>query len=164
MIAEQKLKLKLEKNEFAKEIVELLGLIVVANKISVNTQKIQAITDISIPFESDSLRSFLRLTEYYCLSIKWFADLSANIYSETSKNRTLVWSTKMQDAFDSSKLNLSSSLVLALPNLEVLIIVETDASSFAIGTILYQKQSNGKIHPIQYASRIMNAMEKLYYI
>lgn len=40
--------------------------------------------------------------------------------------------------------------------------VETDASATAIGDVLAQKQDDGKVRPIQFASRTMNAAEKNY--
>lgn len=41
-------------------------------------------------------------------------------------------------------------------------VVETDSSSFAIGAILSQRDDNGKVHPILFASRAMNTAEQYY--
>lgn len=67
----------------------------------------------------------------------------------------------MEDAFDSLKLKLKSP-VLTLPELEAPFIVKTYALSVAVGNILSQKQPVGKIHPVQYESRNMNAAESNY--
>ena len=41
-------------------------------------------------------------------------------------------------------------------------ILETDASYVGLGAVLSQKQGNGKVHPIAYASRSMDVHEKKY--
>ena len=56
---------------------------------------------------------------------------------------------------------LNTAPVLAFPEFDLLFIVETDASSRAVGAVLAQKQE-GSIHPIQYTSRSLNSAEKNY--
>ena len=41
--------------------------------------------------------------------------------------------------------------------------METDASDKGLGAVLSQKQSDGRYHPIAYASRIMNETEQRYH-
>ena len=41
--------------------------------------------------------------------------------------------------------------------------METDASGKGLGAVLLQKQSDGRYHPIAYASRIMNETEQRYH-
>lgn len=43
--------------------------------------------------------------------------------------------------------------VLAYPNLEKAYTLETDASIKGLGAILSQRQQDGKLHPVAYASR-----------
>lgn len=41
-------------------------------------------------------------------------------------------------------------------------LMETDASTKAIGSVLFQKREDGRSHPIQFSSRTMNDTEKRY--
>ena len=41
-------------------------------------------------------------------------------------------------------------------------ILETDASSFGLGAVLAQKQEDGQVHSVAYASRTLNPQEKNY--
>lgn len=55
----------------------------------------------------------------------------------------------MQEEFNSLKLKPKTSPVLGFPNFEILVIVETDATSIAVGAVLPQKQEDGTAHTIQ---------------
>ena len=48
------------------------------------------------------------------------------------------------------------------PNLKSEFIWETDASCLGLGVILSQKQMDGKLHPVSYASRALSPVEKNY--
>ena len=58
------------------------------------------------------------------------------------------WTKLTQEAFESLKKKLSSTLVLNLPNFTQEIQVETDASRQGIGAVLSQRR-----HPIAYFSQ-----------
>ena len=57
-----------------------------------------------------------------------------------------------------------SAPVLAYPQFgsEVEFVLETDASYVGLGAVLSQKQGNGDVHPIAYASRSLDTHEKNY--
>ena len=59
---------------------------------------------------------------------------------------------------------LVTAPVLAYPQFqsEHLFILETDASTEGLGAVLAQQQSDGKVHPIAYASRSLNPHERNY--
>ena len=68
----------------------------------------------------------------------------------------------MQKAFEAIQSALCNPPVLAYPDFEKEFIVVTDASEKALGSVLSQKDSHGREHPIQYASRCLNEPEKNY--
>ena len=53
--------------------------------------------------------------------------------------------------------------ILSFPNFSKPFLLETDASGKGLGAVLSQKQSDGRYHPIAYASRIMNETEQRYH-
>ena len=68
----------------------------------------------------------------------------------------------MRKAFQNLKQRVTSPPLLALPKFEEPLVVETDASSVAVGAVLDQKKEDKKVHPIQYASRRMTGTERHY--
>ena len=80
----------------------------------------------------------------------------------TRKGVHFRWSTECQQAFETLKSLLITSPVLAYPKVEKPFILETDASILGLGAILSQRQSDGQVHPVAYASRSLNQAERNY--
>ena len=55
--------------------------------------------------------------------------------------------------FDALKKLLTTAPVLSFPQFDKLFILETDASGLGLGAVLAQRQGNGAVQPITYASR-----------
>ena len=72
------------------------------------------------------------------------------------------WSEECQAAFDKLKELLITSPILAYPNFQQDFVLETDASHQGLGAVLSQVQSDGRSHPIAYASRGLTPAEKNY--
>ena len=162
MIAQHGLKLKISKCSFAQSKVKLLGHVVGKGGVSVDNEKIEAISAAPVPRNTAELRNLLGLAGYYRRFIKGFAGISAALHRATSTKREFAWTDEMMSAFEVLKQRLTSPPVLAFPEFEAPFIVETDASSVAVGAVLAQKKEDGKVHPIQYASRTMTAAERNY--
>ena len=71
--------------------------------------------------------------------------------------------TKALEAFEHLKAACLQAPVLAFPDYNKLFLLETDASGKGLGAVLSQKQTDGRYHPIAYASRIMNDTEQRYH-
>lgn len=52
--------------------------------------------------------------------------------------------------------------MLPFPEFDEPFIVETNATKVAVGAVLSQKKTDGKVHPVQFWSRSMNAAEHNY--
>jgi len=74
------------------------------------------------------------------------------------------WTLGPQSAFDQLKQSLLNSPVLVYPDFDADFVMETDASIDGLGAILSQKKSDGKLHPVAYASRSTSVVEKHYSI
>ena len=156
-----RLKLKISKCSFAQSKVNLLGH-VVGKGVSVDNERIEAISAAPVPRDTAELRSFLGLDGYYRIFIKGFAGISAALHGAKSAKREFAWTYEMMSAFDVLKQRLTTPPVLAFPEFEAPFIVGTDASSVAFGALLAQKKADEKVHPIQYTNRTMAAAERNY--
>ena len=61
----------------------------------------------------------------------------------------------MQEAFEGQKSALTSAPILAMPDDDSTLVLDTDASHSAIGAVLSQKKA-GVEHVVAYASRKMS--------
>ena len=72
------------------------------------------------------------------------------------------WGMDEELAFEELKTRFQQAPILAIFDPNKPIIVETDASDFAIGACLSQLGTDGKLHPIAFYSRKMSPAEENY--
>ena len=77
-------------------------------------------------------------------------------------NQEYNWSPRCEEAFKKAKNSLSSSNVLVHYDPSLPVILESDASQYGIGAVIFHRFSNGDERPIAYASRSLNSSEKNY--
>lgn len=166
------LKVNLEKSKFLKTSVEFLGHTVSQDGIKPDPGKISAIQNIPAPKTLKDLKSFLGLASYYRRFIKDFAavakpltnltrGVNAQIKANQSKRIAVNLDDKALKSFRDLKELLMSSEILAYPNFEKSFTLTSDASNFAIGSVLSQGDP-GKDRPIIYLSRSLNKTEENY--
>ena len=71
------------------------------------------------------------------------------------KDQKFSWTKECQTSFDFLKQTLLTPPVLAFPDFNKMFILSTDASNYAAGAILSQKDE----HPISYASKLFSKTE-----
>ena len=106
--------------------------------MSVDTDKIDAISAAPTPQNATELRSFLGLAGYYRRFIKGFAEIFAVLHEATSTKRVFTWTDGMRVVFDTLKVRLTPPL-LVFPDFYAPFVVETYASSVAIGAVVEKK-------------------------
>ena len=160
------LTLKPKKCSFLRKQVIYLGHVISSSGISPDPSKTQKVRDYPEPTDVKKVRQFLGLASYYRRFIPDFAKIANPLHSLTKKGKVFQWSVKCQEAFDLLKQKLISAPVLSYPKFgpEEEFIVETDASILGIGAVLAQKQQDGHVHPVAYASRTLNPHEQNYAI
>ena len=80
----------------------------------------------------------------------------------TRKNEPFEWTREREAAWENLKQSFVTEPVLAMYESNRPTRIETDASNFATGGILSQKQDDGKWHPIAYRSSLMSPEERNY--
>ena len=153
IIRDNRLKLKISRCSFAQSQTRLLGHIVSPQGIKVDPGKFRAVQWQLAPTNTTELRSFLGLAGYFRRFIPGFAEISATWQAVTSVKRTFAWNPEMQKAFEELKQKLTSPPVLAFPNFEKSFVVETDASSVAVGAVLAQRKEDGNF--ILHSTRVV---------
>jgi len=151
------LMLRPEKCKFLRTKTKFLGHIVSAEGISVDNSKVDAVADFPVPTNRSSLRSFLGLTGYYRRFIKSYAEIADPLHALLKKDVRWMWSDAQRTAFNRLKEVLMSTHVLVHPDFSKQFVLQTDASSTAIGAVLSQED-----RPVAYASRRMTKAERNY--
>lgn len=113
------------------------------------------------PQSQNALQSFFGLAGYYRRFIQNIAIISALLFAMKFDKISFATGQQTQVAFDGLKKTLIPAPLLASHKFDNHFIVETDASSIAVGAVLAQKQC-GKDQQIQFAGRSLSEAERNY--
>ena len=108
------------------------------------------------------MRQFLGLANYLHKYSKNYAEQTKPLSDLLKKDTEWICSKKQEDAFTSVKQSLVEAPVFALPDADKPFSVVCDASNFAIGSALMQKDDDGVDRVISYQSRLLKAAELNY--
>ena len=131
--------------------------------IHTQEDKIEKVQNAAIPWTVTQVRSFLRLTSYYRKFIANYASIAAPLSDLTKRGcpSRVVWTDKVNPAFETLKRSLCNASILKLPDFERTFVLRTDASDTGIGAVLLQ------VHyvmyfPVAYASKKLSDARKKY--
>ena len=156
------LRLRPEKCRFAHSEVEYLGNVISEQGIRTDPRKVEAVQQFPVPQDVKTLRSFLGLASYYRKFVPGFAKIAGPLHALTKKDVPFAWTYNSQKSFSDLKELLINSPLLVLPDFSKPLVLETDASAAGLGAVLAQKQDDGSVHPIAYASRSLQSHERNY--
>ena len=157
-----KVTLNKEKCEFSKHSIRFLGQVIDQSGIRPDQDKVKAIQAMNEPENVTELRRFLGMTTQLSKFTPHLSETTKPLRDLLSTKNSWVWSEPQQKAFQQIKQQLSSTPVLALYHPNRLTTVSADSSSFGIGAVLTQKQSDGNWRPITYCSRSLSNVEQRY--
>src|SRR4030095_137898 len=101
---------------------------------------------------------------FYRRFIKGYSKITAPITRLLKKEVKFHWSKGAQRAFKRLKEAFSSAPILHHFDSSKASIIETDASDYALGCVLSQKDSDGNLHPTAFYSRKLIPAELNYEI
>ena len=162
-ISDAKLKCRPDKCVFLRTSVEFLGHLVSNEGVAILPSRIETVSSWPRPRSVKEVREVVGLMSYYRRHIKGFAD-TARPMTDLLKGRTqkkFQWNDEAEAAFQQLKNALVTSPVLAMPVENGTYVLDTDASSYAIGAVLSQRQ-NGTERVIAYGSRRLKGAESNY--
>ena len=128
ILRENQLYAKFSKCQFWLDNVAFLGHVILAERVSVDPQKIEAIVNWKPPTNVIEIQSFLGLVGYYRKFVERFLKLATPLTKLTRKEEKFVRSEACQQSFDELKWKLTSTLVLTLPSRQDGYTVYCDAS------------------------------------
>lgn len=117
--------------------------------MSTDPSKIQVVVDWPKPITAKALRGFLGLTGYYRKYVLNYGGICRPL-TELLKKDSFRWNEKADLVFETLKLAMINSHVLALLNYTKEFVAEKDVSQYEIGAVLMQGD-----RPIAYFSKVL---------
>ena len=179
------LRLKPKKCKFFRTSIEFLGHTVTSEGVKCSDKHIEDVMKWPEPENVKNLQTFLGFANFYRRFVPGFAHISDPLTkllrghchrkSRTKSARSNTkhvksvsepapweWGKEQKAAFAKIKSSLCSPPCLAYPDFEKPFQLHCDASRVGLGAALYQADESGKLHPVAYASRTLNATERNY--
>lgn len=108
--------------------------------IQVDPAKIEVITNLPILAKKKDVRCFLGHPGYYRHFIKYFKKMATPLYNLLTKDVEFQWIEDCDRAFSNLKAISTHAPILKGPNWELPFHIHIDASKYAIGVVLGQKE------------------------
>lgn len=155
------LKLNPFKCQFLRNELRYLGHIIGPEGIKPDPVKIDSVVNYPRPNTPKEIKSFLGLAGYYRRFIKNFSAIALPLVALLKKNTEFIWNAKCDEAFGTLKKAITSPPILQYPNFNKMFTITTDASSYAIGSVLSQDVNSIDL-PVAFASRTLTVGEQHY--
>jgi hypothetical protein len=124
--------------------------------------KVQTIQDWPEPRKIKDIQSFLGFANFYRRFISDYSKIVVPLTRLTRKGVPWNFSDAARKSFEVLKSAFTSAPILThwLPDKQM--IIETDASNYALGAILSLQTDSGEIHPVAFHSRTFTPPELNY--
>ncbi|QRW23043.1 Retrotransposable element Tf2 protein [Rhizoctonia solani] len=161
-LLENQLFCKASKCTFHITSVEYLGIIVSDKGFSLDKLKIQAVQEWPTPTKVKEVQSFLGFANFLRRFVANFSHMARPLHNLVKKDTPWKWDTKEQEAFQGLKDAITNAPVLCHADPSKPYFLETDASGAALGSILSQRQEDGRLHPLGFLSESFKGAEQNY--
>ena len=166
---EHGLKLKPPKCSFLCKQIMFLGHEISTDGMKPGTLNLKGITVMALLANYTEVRHFLGMTGFFRRFIKNYAHIAKPLNdilegeASKMKSEAITLPPETLEAFEQLKMCCMMAPVLAFADFEKEFQLETDASSEGLGTVLSQKQPDGKWHPITFRSHELKGGEAKYH-
>ena len=113
--------------------------------ISVDQSKVSVIREFPVPKNTQQLRSFLGVANYYRRFVKNFSMKTSNLRNLLKRDVKFVWNSVHQSEFDFLKDASTSAPIIAFPNMQKAFILTTDACTTLYDWYFVYTQSVGRL-------------------
>ena len=158
---EKNLVLNWEKCHFMVTQGIVLGHIVSKDGIEVDKAKVELISNLPTPKCVRDIRSFLGHAGFYRRFIKDFSAITWPLCTFLAKDVPFTWSQACDTAFTKLKNMLVSPPIMRSPNWDLPFEIMCDASDYAIGVVLGQREDK-KAFVIYYACKTLDSAQANY--
>ena len=124
--------------------------------------KITTIADWPEPRKVKDIQSFLGFANFYCQLIFNYSDIMVPLTWLTWKDAPWNFSEECRRSFNALKHAFTTTPILTHFILDTPITVETDASDYAVASILSITCADGELRPVTFYSRTLTAPELNY--
>jgi hypothetical protein len=138
LLSQHQLFLKQSKCAFGASKVKYLGHLVGKASVRVDPKNIEAMQDWPHPKTLKILHGFLGLTGYYRKFVKNYGKIVTPL-TALLKNNSFTWTPAAAQDFQTLKMAMCTTPVLALPDFTKTFVLECDASGKGIGVVLMQE-------------------------
>jgi RNase H-like domain found in reverse transcriptase/Integrase zinc binding domain/Reverse transcriptase (RNA-dependent DNA polymerase) len=155
--------LKLSKCQFEQPKMDILGWLVEDGNIKIDPAKVTGIAE--WPRELRNVKEVwgtLGVLGYQRPFTRGFADIAKPLTELTMKEKPFKWTQECTNALEKLINIVTSELVLACPDLNKPFELEVDASAYAVGTILFQRDENKWRRDVGYFLKALNPAEWNY--
>ena len=158
---EKNLVLKWEKCHFMVTQGIVLGHVISNKGIKVEKAKVELISKLPSPTNVKVVMQFLDHVGFYGRFIKDFSKITKPLCELLVKDTKFVWDERCQKSFEELKLHMTTTPIVRAPNWKLPFEVMYDASDFAIGVVLGQRE-DGKPYVVYYAIKTLNEAQRNY--
>ena len=142
--------------------VIFLGHVLSPEGIRPDLSRIQAIREFIEPKNKKQLQGFLGTVNFRAKFVEKFAKQLVPLLELLKKGKRWTWEVKHQEAFGKIKEFFGNWVMLHFPDPQKKFYVQTNASDYAIGAVIYQKDEMGSPLIIGCSSRTLRGAEIAY--
>src|SRR5467141_3712693 len=151
-----------DKFEFHVTSCEYLRYMLSPEGLTMALYKVQIIQDWPKPWKVKDFQSFLGFTNLYHRFIYGYSEITVPLMRLTHKGTIWHFSDECRSAFEALKKAFTTAPVLTHWIPDTQITIETDASDYALATVLSITTPTGELHPIAFHSRTFSTPELNY--
>ncbi len=163
-LREADLQIDIDKCEFHVQKTIFLELLMLIEKLKMNSRKMQAVVDWSTLNNLTQMQFFINFCNFYRRFIKNFSKIVRSMIQLTQKKIIFEWNEVCQTAFDHMKRCMTETSILCHFDQTCDFILEIDSFDYVNDEVLFQYDDEDVLHSIVFYSKNMSSAECNYEI